>query len=144
MDVSDFRKRIIHALDDARRDAEAGRQARKEAGRVWEAFLADIAVPLFRQASQVLRAEGHLFSVETPAETVRLVSDGSSETFLELMLDMSAATPQVVGRLSVGKGRGRQLVDERVVAPGKGVEQLDEADLADFLVTAVPALIVRP
>jgi hypothetical protein len=143
MDVSDFRKRIIHALDDARKDAEARRQARKEAAHAWEALLTDVAVPLFRQASQVLRAEGHLFSVETPAETVRLVSDGSSETFLELLLDMSAATPQVVGRLSVGKGRGRQVVDERVVAPGTRVEQLGEADLASFLVTAVPTLIVR-
>jgi len=143
MDVSDLRKRILHALDEARRDASSRRQSRTDAEKAWETYLSSVAVPLCRQAAQVLRAEGQLFSVHTPAGTVRLVSDGSPETFLELALDLSASSPQAIGRLSLSQGRGRQIVEEHPVAAGKPVTELAEEDLAAFLVTAVPKLVVR-
>jgi len=143
MDVSDLRKRILHALDEARREASSRRQTRTDAEKAWETFLTSLAVPLCRQAAQVLRAEGQLFSVHTPAGTARLVSDGSPETFLEIALDVSGSAPQAVGRLSVSQGRGRQVVEEHPVAPGKSVADLAEEDLARFLVAAVPKLVVR-
>ena len=143
MDVSELRKRILHALDDARRDASARRQARTDAERHWETFLATVAVPLVRQAVTVLRAEGQLFSAETPAGSVRLSSDGAPETFLEFVLDVSAGEPQVIGRLSVSQGRGRQRVEERPLGAGKAVTELGEQDVAAFLVSEVPKLVVR-
>ena len=144
MDVSELRKRIIHALDDARREATSKRQARTDAERQWEAFLATVAVPLVKQAATVLRAEGQLFTAETPAGSVKLVSDGSPGTFLEFVLDdASSGEPQVVGRTSVSQGRGRQQVDERPIAPGKSIAALGEQEVAAFLVTAVPKLVVR-
>ncbi len=143
MDVSELRKRILHALDDARRNASVKREARSEAERQWETFLSNVAVPLFRQAGSVLKAERQLFSVETPAGSVKLVSDASPGTFLELVLDLSGPLPEVVGRLSVSQGRGRQMLEERAVAAGKPVGEIGEDDLAGFLVTEVPKLVVR-
>jgi hypothetical protein len=143
MDVSELRKRILHALDDARRDAEGRRQGRGDAEKHWERFLPAPAVPLFRQAATVLKAEGHLFSVHTPASSVRLVSDGSPETYLEVVLDSSEGSPRMVGRLSVSRGRGRQTLEEQPIATDKAVVDVTEDDLARFLVTEVPKLIVR-
>jgi hypothetical protein len=143
MDVSELRKRILHALDAARRDASMRRQTRSEAEQQWETFLSSVAVPLFKQAMAVLKAEGQLFSVHTPAGSVRLVSDGSPETYLELVLDLAGAVPQVTGRISLSRGKGRQQVEEQPVAPGKAVGALDENDLAAYLVAAVPKLVVR-
>jgi hypothetical protein len=143
MNVSELRKRILHALDDARRDASVRRQARSEAEEQWETFLSTVAVPLFRQAVDVLRAERQLFSVETPAGSVKLVSDSSPQTFLEVVLDLSGASPEVMGRLSVSQGRGRQSLEERPVAPGRAVAEIGEDEVAAFLVTQVPKLVVR-
>ena len=46
-----------------------------EAGRAYEAFLNQRAIPIFRQVANILRAEGFLFTVFTPAGGVRLMSD---------------------------------------------------------------------
>jgi hypothetical protein len=143
MDVSELRKRILHALDAARRDASARREVRGEAEKRWETFLSSVAVPVFRQAMDVLKAERQLFSVHTPAGSVRLVSDGSPETFLELVLDLTGAEPQMLGRVSRSLGKGRQHVEEQPVAPGKPMSEIDENDLAAYLVAAVPKLVVR-
>jgi hypothetical protein len=143
MDVSELRKRILHALDDARREADGRRQSRSDAEKHWDRFLPDTAVPLFRQAAAVLKAEGHPFTVNAPASSVRIVSDGSAETFLEVVLDSSEGSPQMIGRLSISRGRGRQSLDERPIAPGKTAVDVTEDDLARFLVAEVPKLIVR-
>ena len=67
MDTSDLRKRILRALDDARKEATSRRSVVDEAARAYAAFLDVVAVPLMRQAATVLNAEGHKFSVHTPA-----------------------------------------------------------------------------
>jgi hypothetical protein len=96
-----------------------------------------------RQAANVLKAEGHVFSVETPADTVRIVAAGSPETFLELALDPSGPEPTVVGRVSVARGKRGLIVDERPIAAGKSVAALTEEDVSAFLVSTVPKLVVR-
>ena len=141
MDVSELRKRILYALDEARRDASGGREVRDEAAFAWERFRDRLAVPLVRQAAVVLRAEGHLFSVATPADSVTLVSDRSPTTFLEFVLDTTRARPQVLGRVSVDRGDEGQLVEERHLAPDKPVAEIVENDLAAFLVTEIPKLV---
>ena len=141
MDVSDLRQRILTALDAAGRD-EAGRRDEKDAAALaWEAFRDDLAVPLVRQAAAVLRAERHLFSVATPADSVTLISDRSPSTFLEFVLDTKRPRSQVLARLSVDKGEEGQLVEERHLAPDKPVGDIVEEDLAAFLVTEIPKLI---
>ena len=143
MDTSDLRKRILRALDDARKDATARRGTVDDAARAYDKFLADIAVPLMRQASTVLNAEGHKFSVHTPANSVRLASDGAPETFLEFEFDGASAAPQVIGRVSLARGRQGLVVVERPVAEGKTVAELGEADVSKFLVEEVSKLVVR-
>ena len=54
MDVSELRKRILRALDDARKDAVVRRREVDEAANAYETFLEQVAVPLMRQAAQVL------------------------------------------------------------------------------------------
>jgi hypothetical protein len=143
MDVSELRKRILRALDDAQRDAASRRDTRADAERQWQKFLASTAVPLVRQAADVLKAESQVFMVETPAGSVRLVSHNSPDTYLELLFDPSAADGTVMGRLSVARGRGRQMIDEQPVAPGKTMADLSEDDLARYLVREIPKLVVR-
>ena len=143
MDVSELRKRILHALDDARKEASTRRLAVDEAGKAYEGFLLNIAVPLVRQAAQVLNATRESFAVHTPAGSVRLVSDKSAQTFLEFVLDTTGAEGTVIGRVSLARGRQGVVVEERPVVRGKSVEALTEEDVSAFLVAEIPKLIVR-
>jgi hypothetical protein len=144
MDVSDLRKRILRALDDARKDATARRAVVDEASQAYATFLETHAIPVLKQALQVLRAEGQRFTLNTPADGPQLVSDASTNSFLEFALDISGPTPQVIGRVSLTRGRQGRVVEERPIAVGKAVADLTEDDVANFLVTEIPKLIVRP
>lgn len=143
MDVSDLRKRILRALDEARTDA-AARRTEKDASQVaYEAFLEQRAVPLLRQAQGILKAERQMFTVHAPAGSARLASDASAQTFLEFVLDSSGDRPMVVGRISRARGRQRVVVDERPVSTTKAIADLTDEDIAAFLVTELPKLIAR-
>lgn len=144
MDVSDLRKRILRAVDDARKDAAERRVRVDESVKAYAEFLAAVAVPLLRQAATVLNATGAAFDVHTPADSARLASQATPETYLEIALDRSGDEPEVVGRISLARGRQGLIVDERVLAPGRPVAKLTEDDLASYLVSAVPRLVVRP
>lgn len=143
METSDLRKRILRALDEARKDSTVRRQTVDAATAAFEQFLTDTAAPLVRQAVTVLRAEGHAFTANTPAGSVRLASDASPQTFLEFELDVAAQQPQVIGRVSLARGRQGVVVEERPIAPGKAVTDLADDDVAKFLVTEIPKLIVK-
>ena len=147
MDVSDLRQRILRALDaaktePARRPADgANRRAELDAAkRAYDAFLANIAVPLLKQAQAILKAEGRLFSVHSPADSARLISDATPTTFLEFVFDPSGPRPQVVGRISVGRGK-RTNVEERPIVEGKTIADLGDDDVAAFLVAEIPRLV---
>jgi hypothetical protein len=142
MDVSDLRKRIIRALDEARKDASHRRAAVDDATRAYEGFLSTIAAPIMRQASAVLKAEGHQFAIQTPAGTVRLVADASPQTFIELGLDTSGRSGAVIGRVSLARGRQSHVIEERPIAD-KAIAELTEEDLSAFLVAEIPKLVVR-
>lgn len=143
MDVSDLRKRILRALDDARKDQSSRRSVLDEAAQAYATFQETLAVPLLKQAAQVLRAEKHGFTVNTPPDGARLVSEASPNTFLEFALDTTSA-PQVIGRVSLAHGRQGRVVEERPLAAGRAVAALTEDDVATFLVTEIPKLILRP
>jgi hypothetical protein len=101
-------------------------------------------VPLFRQAATVLRAEGQLFSVQTPAESVRLVSDSAPHTFVECALDATGEHPHVIGRVSVTRGRQGLVLSEAPLGDGKAVPAVDESDVSTFLLAAIPRLVLKP
>jgi hypothetical protein len=143
MDVSELRKRILRALDEARKEAATRRQVLDAAARDYERFLSQLAVPLVRQAATVLNASGHAFSVHTPAGAVRLAAEASPQTFLEFTLDPSPLEPTVLGRISLTRGRQGLVLVERPVTPGKAIAELTEEDVSAFLVAEIPKLVVR-
>jgi len=143
MDVSDLRKRILRALDDARKDASSRRMVVDQATRAYEEFLEKVAVPLLRQTQAVLKAEGQLFAVQTPAGSARLVSERTPLTFLEIVLDASGAQPEILGRVSVARGREGVIIQERPIAGSKPIAEAGEEDLAPFLIAEVSKLVVR-
>jgi hypothetical protein len=145
MDVSELRKRILRSIDEARREATERRSTVDGAKKAYDRFLADIAVPLLRQAAAVLNATNATFIVHTPAESARLSSETAQETYLEFELDAARPQPEVIGRVSVARGgRSGQIVEERPIVPGKSVDQLTEDDVSQFLVAEIPKLVVRP
>jgi hypothetical protein len=144
MDVSELRKRILRALDEARQEASTRRTRVDEARAAYDRFLTDVAVPLMRQAAMVLSAAGQPFQVHTPAVSARLVHDQQPLTFLEIELDVSGDRPQVIGRVSLTRGRAGHVVTERPISPGKTVADLSETDVSEFLVAEIPRLVVRP
>jgi hypothetical protein len=144
MDVSELRKQILRAIDDARKDAVGRRTLVDESTKAYEQFLAVVAVPQIPQAASVLNAAGHPFVVHTPANSTRLAAESSPETFVEVTLDVRhGAEPEVMGRVSVTRGRQGLILEERPLAPGKPIERLTEGDLSTFLVSEVPKLIVK-
>ena len=141
MEISDIRKRVLDTIDHSRRSAAERRTRADEAGREYELFLDRIAVPLFRQVANVLRAEGYAFNVFTPGGSVRLMSDRTAEDYIELSLDTTGDAPRVMGRTSRGRGR-RVMESERPVAartPG----QLTEDDVLAFLLRELEPFVDR-
>jgi hypothetical protein len=141
MDVSELRQRILRALDAARVESASRRTETDAAREAYDRFLNNIAVPLLRQAQTILKAEGHLFTVHSPAGSARLAFDGHSDTFLEFALDTTGARPQVLVRTSVARGSKRVSVDEQVLSPGKAIADLSEQEVASVLVAAIPKIV---
>src|SRR5262249_17970903 len=98
MELANVRRRVRAAVEQARRDAAERRANRDAAFRDYETFLAATAIPSFRVFAAALIAEGHPYSVQTPAGSVRLSSDHAGGSFIELALDDTGAQPVVVGR----------------------------------------------
>jgi hypothetical protein len=143
MDTGELRRQILHALDAARKDSSERRRVVDDAALAYQTFLSDIAVPLVKQAAQVLCAENRRFVADTPAASVRLSDEGSPQTFLEFQLDTSGARPQVIGRVSQARGRQGVVIEERPIAPEKTIADLVDDDVAQFLIAEIPKLVVR-
>jgi len=60
-----------------------------EAEKAYETFLSNVAVPTFSTFAQALSAESYSYRTVTPGGQVRLVSERSSRTFIDLRLDTS-------------------------------------------------------
>lgn len=140
MEVSDVRRRLRTAIDEARRHAEQRRARRDEASRVWDRLLAEVAVPAFHMMASALVGEGHRFKVVTPGSAVRLTPERGGEEFVELALDTDRDEPALL--LTSTRGRGRRVVSsERVFREGAAVATVTEEDVvAALLVELVPFL----
>ena len=142
MEISELRRRLRSALDQARRNAIVRRERSEAAARQYDVFLSSIAVPVVQQFASVLSGEGHHFSVATPAGTVRLSAAGSAEDYIEIALDTSEDPPEVVGRTNRGRGR-RMITSERPVRERTAVDELNEEDVVAFLLTEIIPFISR-
>ena len=95
MDVSDLRKRILRALDDARKDATSRRAVVDEATQAYATFLQTLGVPLLKQAVQVLRAEEPHVHAEHARRRRSARLDELSEYISRVRVRRPAPVPQV-------------------------------------------------
>jgi hypothetical protein len=142
MEISDIRRRLRHALEQAKKDS-AERRARTDlAATAYDAFLRDIATPVFRMFANVAKAEGHAFAVFTPAGGVRLASERHADDFMEIWLDVSLDPPQVATRVS--RVRGRDVTTrEGLLREGAPTNGLTDEDVFAFLLSSVGPLVER-
>ncbi len=142
IEVSEIRKRLRHTMEQVKR-AHAERRARADAaGKAYETFVREIATPVFRMFAAALKAEGYPFSVFTPADGLRLMSERSSDDFIEIFLDTAADPPIVSAR--VNRGRGRRLVTaEAPIREGTAVDQLSDEDVTEFLLREIVPFLGR-
>ncbi len=139
MEIADIRKRINATIERAKQ-RDAKRRARTdEAARAYSTFLETVAVPIFRQVANVLRAESYPFGVFTPSGSVKLVSDRTAQDSIEIRLDTSGDAPQVIGHTTRSRG-GRVIESERPVG---NPATLGEGDLLEFLMNELEGLIQR-
>jgi hypothetical protein len=131
MEVSAVRRRVNETIERSKRAAAERRTLVDEAARDYAPFLENVAVPLFRQVANVLKAQGYLFTVNTPGGSVRLVSDKHGEDFIELALDTAGPVPVVLGHSS--RARGRRVIDsERPLGTGP-IRDMTEEQVLGFL-----------
>jgi hypothetical protein len=142
IEVSEIRKRLLQALEQAKRASAERRTRADAAARAYDEFLLQVATPVFRMFSGALRAEGYPFSVFTPAGGLRLMSERSSADFIELFLDTDADPPVAAARIN--RGRGRRLVTaERPVRQNAQVDQLTDEDVVQFLLAEIAPFVER-
>lgn len=139
METADVRKRILRAIEQARRRAGERRARNDEAAKAFETFLTRTAVPLFRQVANILKAENVTFTVFTPSGSVRLMSDRSTEDFIEVSLEVDGEPPQVVGRTSRSRG-SRVMQSERAIGAPAAIT---EDALLEFLTNALEPFVER-
>lgn len=142
MEIAEVRRRVRAAIDRARRDLSARRDRNDAAAHAFEALLSERAIPAFSKVAAALTAEGHRFKVFTPAGAVRLSSERSAADFIELTLETSESPPVVLGRSSIGRGRGA-TTRERPVRPGASPADLSEDDIIEFLVDEIAPFVER-
>ena len=141
METSVLRRRLTETIETARRTAAERRARSDAAARDYSQFLDTIAVPLFRQIANVLKASGYSFTVFTPTGSVRLMSDKASEDYIELSLDTSADEPMVLGKSSRARGR-RVLESERAIAE-QTVANLTEDHVLNYVLKELEPFVER-
>ena len=139
MEISLVRKRLTETIERAKKQAAERRGLNDQAARDFTVFLQKLAVPLFRQVASALKADGYAFTVFTPSDSVRLMSDRSADDFIELTLDTSENPPRVAGQIS--RTRGRRVIDTQrgIGAP----TEITEEQLLDFVLRELEAFVQR-
>lgn len=144
METSIVRQRIQEVLRQAKRtdaDRRADRRAQTDqATQEFSAFLKGVAVPLFKQVADVLRAEGYPLEVFTPGSSVRLMGGRGNDEYIEVALDTSGAAPKLVGRASHVRG-GDVMQTELVLNATANISALTDEDLLGFLLSELETLI---
>ena len=142
MEVSAVRQQILQAIERAKHASADRRAANDEASREYNVFLEQLAVPLFRQAAGILRAEGYLFNLFTPGGSVRLMSERSADDFIELVLDTTGDRPSITGRSSRTWGHRAVLLEESL-NPSAPIRDLSEYDVLQVLLKALVPFVEK-
>jgi hypothetical protein len=142
MEVSEVRRQLRQAIEYARRTSAERRARADAASRHYEAFLSNVATPVFRMFVSALGAEGYPFKVSTPGGGLQMTSERSSADLIELTLDGTQDPPVVMARTSRGRGR-RVLETERPLKAETPVEDLREDDVLAFLLAAIQPFVER-
>lgn len=139
METSDVRRRVHETIERAKRGAADRRVRNDDATTGFEEFLERTAVPLFRQVANVLRIENFAFTVFTPSGSVRLMSDRRAEDFIEVSLDTSGDSPQVMGHSSHSRGRRVVESEEALGNPAS----VTEDQLLAFVIKGLEPFVER-
>ena len=97
---------------------------------------------MFKSVAAVLKTEGYKFRVLTPVGVVRLVSETSSDEFIEISLDVTRDPPAFIGSVSRRWGQ-RLLVDDIVIREFPEIEDFSEQEVLDFLLNQVVPFVER-
>lgn len=139
MEVSLVRRRLNETIERAKRRAADRRARSDEAGTAYSRFLENIAVPLFRQIANVLRADGYLFNLSTPPGGVGVMSDRRPEDRIELLLDTSGDAPHLVLHSSRTWGGGVIESEKAIGDPAT----LTEDELLDAVMAELEPFVER-
>jgi hypothetical protein len=131
METSIVRNRLRDTIERAKRGAAERRAAAEAASREYGEFLQQVAVPLFRQLANALKVAGYPFVVNTPADSVSLVSERAASDSIELSLDTSGDEPHVILRTS--RSRGRKLFESERPVGKAPISNLSDELLLDLL-----------
>jgi hypothetical protein len=141
MEISAVRRRVLETIDRGRRAAAERRQRMDEAAGAYAGFLEEIAVPLFKQVANALKASGYPFGVMTPGGSVRLTSEKSADDYIELSLDTSGDEPLVMGHSRHSRGRLVREVERPVGAGSLSV--ITDEQVLDFLMTELEPFVEK-
>jgi hypothetical protein len=135
-DLTDLRRRVRQALQDAKQKTATRRAVRDEAAKAWDVAFEQTVLPLMRDMASVLSGEGLGFRLDTPAGVARLVSDRSADDYIEVLLDNSDErdAPEVIGRTVRARGRQSVTVIEEPLGPP---QDMSTDRLTAFLMKAI-------
>ncbi len=140
--ISEVRKRLVQRIEQAKRSSVERRAGLASAEQDYERFLSHMAIPVLSMVQSVLQAEGHRFSVSTPAGRVRLVPDGPRDDGIEIALETNAHPPVVIGRATYTRGR-RVATIERPLRDDTSIAELDDEDVLAFVLAEIGPFVDR-
>ena len=129
MEVSDVRRRLRTAIEEARRNAEERRQRRDDAARAWERALETVITPAFHQLASALTA-------------ARLVPERGGEEFVEIALETEGDEPLVMIRSTRGRGR-RTIARERSLGGRGAIDALADTEIASAVIDELVPFLER-
>jgi hypothetical protein len=142
LEVAQIRHQVQSRLAEVKRAAGVRRERVAAAELAYTTFLSEVAVPVLTTFAQALSAENYPYRVITPGNTVRLMSDRSNRTYVELRLDTALPTPAVVAEVSRERG-SRVTTDDRLVAEGVPIEATTDEHVLELLLDLMPDLLER-
>jgi hypothetical protein len=141
MEISEVRRRLTETVERAKRDGAERRTRSDQAAQEYVSFLDQVAVPIVRQLANALKVQGFPFGVFTPGGSVRLMSEKTSDEYIELTLDTSGDLPVVLGHSR--RARGRRIIEhERPIGTGP-IRDLTEDQVLAFLLKELEPFVEK-